>query len=718
MRKNLFLALLALTCSWNAAQADEGMWMLSNVNKKSMKVMNDLGLELNKKQLYNPKGASLKDAVVSMGGYCSGVIVSNQGLVFTNHHCGFGEIQKLATPQNDILKNGFVAHTQAEELPATGLYMRVLQRTEDVTKRVHKALEKAYKQKAGEMAKLGENGREKIRGGLIDSICMAVTNEYSKKYPKLVCEVDPYFTQNAFYVSFYKQYDDVRLVFAPPQSLGKFGGETDNWMWPRQTCDFSVFRIYADANNEPAAYSPNNKPLKPAHYAPVSLQGFDKGDYCMTVGYPGSTSRYLSSFGINERMNAANQARIDMRGVKLDIWKRWMASSPVIRLQYASKYAQSSNYWKNSIGMNKAIKELKVVEDKKKKESLIEQWANKSGRTRAEYGNMMSELQSAYYNRQDKVKAIDYMNEGLLAGADILRLAYFYQLTADMGGTKYKTRLENEYKNWNKDVDKETFTALIKAFAQKINKQYHPSFYNDIEKNYGGSVEKYVETLYAQSFVANPNSLNEDISKEKIENDMAMQCLKSVMEKGGELSNSIMDENLKVSRNERLLCRAILDMESDSPHYSDANSTMRFSYGIINDYTSATGHHDYYTTMPSLLKKVAMSDQIDEYKVEHEVKTLFENADFGPYKDKRTGEMQLCFLSTNDITGGNSGSPMFDGKGQLIGLAFDGNWDAMSGDICFNHELQRCIGVDIRYVMYIIDRWGKASRLVKEINAQ
>ena len=716
--KKKFLMLLAFACCFGVVKADEGMWMLSHISPKSMKVMKDLGLEMSKKELYNTKGTSLKDAVVSFGGFCTGVIVSPDGLVFTNHQCGFSSIQALATPENDILKNGFVARTQAEELPANGLYVRILQRTDDVTKRVDKALRKYYKAHEAQLDTLGDNAEEKLRYYVVDSVCLAIENEYAKKYPELICEVSPYYTGNAFYANVYKQYDDIRLVFAPPQSLGKFGGETDNWMWPRQTCDFSVFRIYTDADNQPAEYSPSNRPMQAGRYVRISLDGYEKGDYCMTIGYPGSTNRYLSSYGIVERMENVNMARIEVRGVKQEVWKKWMDSDPAIRLQYASKYANSSNYWKNSIGMNKALKELKVVEGKQQQEQQINAWIQKDKKRQARFGDLLADLGQAYAGRKAGNHAVSYLNESFVGGPDLLRIALYYtnlQAVVDSSAKEaWKSRLRQQYKDWNQDVDKETMTVLIDNYAKQVEKEFLPDFYQIIEKEYANDTRAYVDAMFKQTMLADTNCVNQSPTQEQKDKDMALSCLKSVMMLGQKVSQDIRKYNIAISQGERLLCEAILDMEMDQPHYSDANSTMRLSYGFVNDYTGASGHQDYFTTMPSLLAKIAQSDKIDEYKVEPEVKALFEAGDFGPYKDQASGEMQLCFLTNNDITGGNSGSPMFNGKGELIGLAFDGNWDAMSSDISFTQDLTRCIGVDIRYVLYIIDRWGQAGRLLQE----
>lgn len=717
--KKKILALLAFACCIGTTRADEGMWMLSHVSAPSMKIMKDLGLQMSEKDLYNPDGTSLKDAVVSFGGFCSGVIVSPDGLVFTNHHCGFSSIQELATPDNDILKNGFVARTQADELPAEGLFVSILQRTENVTGQVEKALEKVYKKNAKHIKKNGPEEKEKLRRASLDSICVAIEKEYGQKYPGMTCEVSSYYTGNAFYISVYKEYHDIRLVFAPPQSLGKFGGETDNWMWPRQTCDFSVFRIYTDGNNEPAQYSPQNRPMKAERYARISVDGFRKGDYCMTIGYPGSTNRYLSSFGITERMENVNEARINVRGVKQEVWKKWMDSDPAIRLQYASKYAQSSNYWKNSIGMNKALKELKVVEQKQEKEKAIAEWLQNSKDTKKRFGNVLANLEKAYAGRKDINRATSFLSESFLGGPDIVRIARYYKMmmsAADSSAAEaWKNRIRLQYKDWNHQVDKETMVALIDNYAKQVDENYLPDFYGTIKEKYGNDTQAYVDAMFEQTLLKDSNCINQEPAPEQIEADMAFTCLESILTKGREVSQQANNENLAIAENERLLCQAILEMDMDTPHYSDANSTMRLSYGFVDDYTSATGHQDFFTTMPSLLDKVAQSDKIEDYRMEPEVKELFEKGDFEPYKDKASGELQLCFLTNNDITGGNSGSPMFNGKGELIGLAFDGNWDAMSSDISFTQDLTRCIGVDIRFVLYIIDRWGGAERLIREV---
>lgn len=714
MKRTLIL-LLALIPALIPAKADEGMWMLNDISKQNMQIMRDLGFELSQKDLYNPKGSSLKDAVVSFGGFCSGVIVSPQGLVFTNHHCGFDNIQALATPDNNILANGFVAQAFADELPAAGLYVRILQRTDDITKRVDKALSKYLKANKAELDTLSADKQETLRAACIDSICLSIEEEYNKKNPSLVCEASAYYQGNAYYINLYLQYDDIRLVCAPPQSLGKFGGETDNWMWPRQTCDFSVFRIYADSLNRPAEYSPRNKPLQTNNYARISLDGFKKGDFCLTVGYPGQTSRYLSSFGITERMNNTNQARINVRGVKQNVWTKWMNADPAVRLQYASKYANSSNYWKNSIGMNKALADLRVVQHKQEAEAQLAVWIEEDNKRKARFGNLLPELQEAYARRADVHHAIAFINESFFAGPDLIRLAFYlktyYAETDTAAKALWLPFLTQEYKDWNTDVDRETMTALIDNYRAQVEPRFLPPFiYHTIDSAFAGNTRAYVDSLFAHTVLTDSACLLSAPS----DSDAALQLEASLRNFCDTITQDIKPSNKTIARNERLLCQAYLEKNIDAPHYSDANSTLRYSYGIVDGYATPAAQMNYFTDLQSLLDKAAQSDSVPDYQIEPEVHNLLAQADPDGYQDQTTGLLQLCFLTNNDITGGNSGSPMFDARGRLIGLAFDGNWDAMSSDVSFNPLLTRCIAVDIRYVLFIIDKWGHAQHLLQE----
>ncbi len=683
------------------AIADEGMWMLNRIDARTAQVMKELGLQLSPRELYNPDGVSLKDAVVDFGDFCSGVVVSGDGLVFTNHHCGYGAIQKLSTPEDDILKNGFVAQSFAEERPVEGLFVRFLERTEDCTGRVMRAM----------------NG---LPNTALDSVMTAVEREYEKANPDRYCLVKSYYHDNAFYVSVYKVYTDIRLVFTATETLGKFGGDTDNWMWPRQTCDFSVFRIYTGEDGEPADYSPDNIPYHPERYAKVSIEGYQPGDYCMTIGFPGSTDRYLSSFGINERVNGVNVSMIDVRGKKQDVWKRWMDADRAIAIKYASKWASSSNYWKNSIGMNKAIADLDVIGEKQELEQEIRDWYSADESLNNRFGTMLDELKQSYDNCFQTVRAMGFFNETFMRGIEIRRAATILSsMPSQPDSTEiavYRERLQEFYKDYDARVDEEVMAALLQNYREQVAPSYLPSFYQTIDKKFRGSYKAYAHDVFSRTALTDLSCLDKLLADSaSLDNDPAMVYAEAIPEMRTQLYNSIKSERESIDYNEHLLTQAILERDQETPHYSDANFSMRLSYGFIQDYTAKGKHYDYYTNSQSLLEKAAKQGEIEDYKLEDDIVALIKQGDFGRYADKRTGEMHLCFLSNNDITGGNSGSPMFNGKGELIGLAFDGNWEAMSGDISFDSDLQRCIGVDIRFVLYLIDKWGKADRLIREL---
>ena len=712
MRK-IFLVILWIVLGVGA-RADEGMWMLSRIDGKTAEVMKNLGLQLSPTELYNTDGESLKDAVVDFGDFCSGVVVSPNGLVFTNHHCGYSAIQSLSTPQDDILTNGFVAHKYSEERPAEGLFVKFLVRTEECTSRVMTALNDIYKANPKEEAR--QIDHEKI-----DSICHAIEIDYKQNNQGLDCQVKSYYGGNAYYVSFYKVYRDIRLVFTAPETLGKFGGDTDNWMWPRQTCDFSVFRIYADENGEPADYSADNVPLHPKRYARVSVDGYRAGDYCMTVGYPGSTSRYLSSWGISERVNDRNVSVIQVRGRKQEVWKKFMDADRAVGIKYASKWASSSNYWKNSIGMNKAIADLGVIEQKQQLEQRIRDWYSSDADLQRRFGDMFSQLEEAYKARKQFVHATGFFNETFMRGIEIYRVARMLNMlpqdadTAQLAVTRES--LKRFFKDYDARLDEATMADLLENYRQQVpDKKFHPACYQVIDSLYKGDCVAYAHDLFARTICKDANCLDRLMADSTLrETDPALLYADGLPDKMMELSSLQKDNNITIRYNERLLTQALLEMEQDEPHYSDANFTMRLSYGFIQDYTSQGAHYDYYTNAQSLLDKAARQHEIEDYRLQDDIVNMLKQGKWGRYADKQTGDMHLCFLSNNDITGGNSGSPMFNGRGELIGLAFDGNWDAMSGDISFDSSLQRCIGVDIRYVLYIIEHWGHADNLIREL---
>ncbi len=712
MRKIVF-ALTAVLCSL-MAKADEGMWMLSNISPKTAQEMKALGINLTPEQLYNPEGSSLKDAVINLGDFCSGVVVSPEGLFFTNHHCGYGAIQALSTTEDDILKNGFVAKKRKQERPAHGLYVRFLDRVEDCTERVNAELARLYKEKAPKM------DSAQVEARCTDSICNALENEFNEKNPGLECRVASYYSGNAFYANFYKVYHDIRLVFTATETLGKFGGDTDNWMWPRQTCDFSMFRIYAKPDGTPAEYSEDNVPLKTPGYAPVSIKGYAPGDYCMTIGYPGRTNRYLSSWGIVERTEATNQAVIDVRTAKQNVWKHWMDEDRTIELKYSSKWASSSNYWKNSIGMNKAVKDLDVVGQKQKIEENLRQWYSKDEATKAQYGSMLSALEKAYTERKHKMALLTYYSETFFRGIELRNVANrVARMPLDANAEDAALcvdNLKNFFKDYEPRVDQETMGTLLQNYRQWSKGEYLPSFYNLIDSVYGGNTMAYAKDVFSKTCLLDTACVAKVLADSTLrDTDMGMQYADAILETYYDLLGTVQSTMPTIDYNERLLNKAILEMEPSQAHYPDANMTMRLSYGSIKDYTANGTHYNYFTNHQSLLDKIAKQQEIADYVMEPEITKLLKKGKFGKYMDKKTKQMQLCFLSNNDITGGNSGSPMFDANGHVIGLAFDGNWEAMAGDISFDPALQRCIGVDIRFVLWIIDRWGGGKNIIKEL---
>ena len=698
-----FCLLLAL-----ASHADEGMWMLGNLNRQTRKAMKELGLEMPASRLYNPRKPSLKDAVVSFGGFCSGVVVSEDGLVLTNHHCGFSSVQQHSSVEHDYLKDGFVARNRSEELPNPELYVRFLLRTEDVTKRVLKHVTPRM--------------TEAERSSVVDSMMLAIGAEVSAADSTLVGVVDAYYGGNEFWLSVYRDFNDVRLVFAPPSSIGKFGWDNDNWMWPRHTGDFCVFRIYADKNNRPADYSPDNVPYHPSYVAPISLDGYREGSFCMTLGYPGSTERYLSSYGIEEMTQTANQAQIDVRGIKQAIWKREMDRNDSIRIKYASKYDESSNYWKNSIGMNRAVRKLKVLEKKRAMEQELRRWIQQTPDERADLLQLFTDLELAYKNRREVNRAQSYFVEAFLNGPELVQQAltilnFDFEGERDVVVANLKKIVET-YKNLDVDIDKEVFTAMLKEYRSQVDSAYLPEVYHTIATQYGGDDRAFVDSLYAHTQLATPRGLKRFLERDttyQLLDDPAISLGIDLITKAFELNMQMQEPSVQIVRGERLLNAAIRRFYASRNFYPDANFSMRLSFGTVCGYDPFDGaHYNYYTTTRGVLEKVRAHEGDVDFEVQPEFLSLLSSGDFGRYADEN-GEMKVCFISNNDITGGNSGSAMFNARGELLGLAFDGNWEAMSSDILYEPDMQRCIGVDIRYVLFVIEKYGKASELIREL---
>ena len=709
MKKRLPLGLLALSMlSPLPSRADEGMWTLYDLPTQVYEAMRGYGFLLPQGALYSDADA-IKNNVVNFSGFCSGVVVSPDGLVFTNHHCGFEAIRSHSTTEHDYMLNGFVAKSYAEELPNENMFVSFMKSQQDITPR---------------LKALGiDNMNKKAQAHLVDSLSQTMTDSVKMTDKTLHVDIDAFYEGNKWYATTYQDFTDLRLVFTVPKSMGKYGGETDNWMWPRQTCDFSVFRVYCDPKTGgPAPYSKDNVPYHPKTWAKVSMDGYREGSFAMTVGYPGSTERYLSSYGIKEMRDCQNDPRQQVRGVKQEVMLRHMRASEAVRIKYDSKFAQSSNYWKNSIGMNKCIDSIGLVNQKRAYEEQIAQWQDTAKHLTHKVDFPL--LEKLYARRSRLTKAMTQWSETFSRRSNIefnaraLRLMNEQQAKGSKKGEYFQ--FEDNADQWDAATDADMMAALLKNYREKADNDFLPTaVYNTIDKRFKGDYRKYADWLFKTSVMLKGGKIY--FATKQYAKDPGVAYAKAIKA----VYDKIMGENGKgwsladsIAVQERYLCDAKVQMEMDKPHYSDANFTMRLSYGQVKPL--ALGNNKaYYTTAKSLLDKMAKGDKgVIDYQAEPIMRTLMSANDFGKYTDPVSHTLNLCFLTNNDITGGNSGSPMFDGKGQLIGLAFDGNWDSLSSDINFDSNLARCIGVDIRYVVYMIDKWGHADRLLKEIGVE
>ncbi len=702
-----------LTISFST-KADEGMWLLTMLDKMNMDRMHEMGLKLSKEDIYSINQSSIKDAVVNFGGFCTGEVVSDKGLIFTNHHCGENSIHEVSTQENNYLKNGFWSETQEDEIPIEDLYVSFLVRMEDVSERVNSEL-------TGDMS-------ERERNQKIQEISSTIKNEATED-THYEASVRSFYKGREFYLFLYEVYEDVRLVGAPPESIGSYGGDTDNWMWPRHTGDFSVFRVYAGPDGDPASYSEENVPLEPKHHFPVSLEGVKGGDFSMVLGYPGGTDRYMTSYGVKETRDIVNPARIKVREKKLEIMEETMQSSEDLELKYSSKHSGTSNYYKYSIGQNEGLKRLDVIKERQELEDRFREWVNKKKSRQEKYGETLSMLKEAYEKRQEYYKTFLYMNEAILRGAEIIPFTARFQglyniLDAHPDSTEaiqyevenLRPRLKDFYKNYHAPTDKRLLSALWEIFDENVKDEFKPSIFERIDKLYDGDVSQYADIVFENSVFTSMNKLNnffENPKVEILENDPAYTAMQTVQDKLMEIRQQYRSYADQLSKGQRLFMQGLREMQEDQQFYPEANFTMRLTYGTINDYYPRDAvHYDYYTTMEGVMQKEDPTN--DEFIVEDKLKTLYENKDYGPYGDD--GTMRVCFISDNDITGGNSGSPVINGEGELVGIAFDGNWESMTGDIKYEPSLQRTISVDIRYVLFIIDKFAGADRLIEEMD--
>ena len=705
--KKLWAVLLLLVASGQVF-ADEGMWVLKELNKQNLERMKELGFTPSYEQLYSETDPCVANAVVIFGGGCSGITVSNEGLIFTNHHCGFGSIQQLSSVEHDYLKDGFVSQSKEEELPVPGLTVRYLRETVDVSDRIN-----------SQIASIKE---EHLRLAAADSIGQAMADSVGNTEFQ-AADVVPFYNNNKYFLIVYDVFNDVRMVFAPPSSVGKFGGDTDNWMWPRHTGDFSVFRVYAGADNKPAAYSKDNKPYQPKYVAEVSLQGYQDKDYAMTIGFPGSTDRYLCSWGVQQRIEDSNKPRIEVRGIKQAIWKDAMLKSDEVRIKYASKYAGSSNYWKNSIGMNKGLANLKVIDRKREEEAAFAAWVAQDAKRKEVYGDVLNLLEKGYTSSSEYKKISTYLGEAFLSGAEIVKLARMIQSVDVKGSTPeeidifLEDNIKSFFKDYDASLDRKVLAAMMKIVKERVPAENLPDIYKKVDKKYKGDYEKYAADVFKKTSILsydNIASMLKDPKKyAKLKKDPAAELSLSVLISLFELQQLTGDSYYDIAKGERLYFAGLKEMHSEKAFASDANFTMRVSYGSIGGYRPYdAAWYDYYTTQKGIFEKE--NPESDEFWVQPEILNLIRSKDFGQYANK-DGELQLCFLSNNDITGGNSGSPVFNAKGELIGTAFDRNYEGLTGDIAFRPSSQRAACVDIRYTLFIIDKYAGASHIIKEL---
>lgn len=712
MLRSILFGLLLL--SGFQLRADEGMWLPMFIDRLNYVDMQKAGLKLTAEEIYSINHSSMKDAILQFGRGCTGEVVSNQGLVFTNHHCGYGRIQAHSTVEHDYLTNGFWALSLAEELPNEGLTATFLVRMEDVTAKVLGEL-KAGMTEEERAKKVSETGKK-------------LETEAKQGIAYYEAVVKSFYQGNEYYLFLYEVYKDVRLVGAPPSSIGKFGGDTDNWMWPRHTGDFSIFRIYTGPDGKPATYSPGNIPLKPKHYLPVSIEGVKKDDFAMVMGFPGSTDRYLTSYGVKLAIEVTNPSVVAIREKRLAILRSDMDANDAIRIKYASKYAGIANYWKYFIGQTKGLKRLKVYDTKKELEAAFEKWVNAASSRKEKYGTAMTDISQAYQEIGKYARTRVYFTEGLLRGSDIIGYARSFDALLKLLKTEkpdplkvaeltngLKERMPAFFKDYNAPTDKKLLAAVMEMFSGNVPGTDYPSALTKIREKYKGDFNRYVTEAFAKSMLVDSSLVRKFLDNPRakvLEKDPLFACMQSFYGSYLALNEKYMAAQEQLNRGNRNFIAGLMEMQPEKKFYPDANSTMRLSYGLVKDYIPADAvHYDFKTTLKGVMEKE--DPAVDEFYVTGKLKELYNSKDFGPYAVN--GELVTCFTTTNDITGGNSGSPVINAKGELIGLAFDGNWEAMSGDIAYETELQRTICVDIRYVLFIIDKYAGAKNLITEL---
>ena len=689
--KRLLTLLLLVGISFSAV-ADEGMWLLPYIKKMNQKDMKAHGAKLKAEDIYSAKKSSLKDAIVVFGGGCTGEIVSPEGLLFTNHHCGYDAIQKLSSVEHDYLKDGFWAMNNSEELPAEGLEVRFVRHIFDVTADI-----------IGNIPSTASNEEYMTTA---DANKRALIEKLEDEYPGMQIIVPGFFGNNQFFAFVHEVYTDIRLVGTPPSSIGKFGGDTDNWMWPRHTGDFSIFRVYAGKDNRPAAYSPENVPYKADKWLEISLDGIEEGDFGMIMGFPGSTERYMTSYEIDYMLEVDNPQRIYIRGERQAILRKHMDADQAVRIKYDAKFAGSANYWKNSIGMSRGIEKLNVRDKKAAQEAEFQAWANANTLPEEGFIDALRLIAESQTEAKEANATLQYLSEAFFQSVELVQTMF----------GMYNPELF--YKDYDEATDRDVAKRMFTIYRE--NNKHLPSIYEKIDREFGGNSDAYVDWLYDNSQLTSYEkykavvALDAEAREAAFKNDPVYELALSLFELYNEFVPAVTAANEKYAEGHRLYIKGLMMMQPDKAWASDANFTIRLTYGNVLPYSPADGIiYSHYTTLEGVMAKEDPSNPV-EFTVPERLKELYAKKDYGRYADEN-GDLPVAFLVNCDITGGNSGSPVMDKKGRLIGLAFDGNWEAMSGDVAFEPELQRTIAVDIRYVLFIIEKYAGAEWLLDEL---
>ncbi len=712
MKKIILLALIAVYMPF-LSLADEGMWIPLLLEKYTIEDMQKKGFKLTAEDIYSINNASIKDAVIIFGRGCTGEVVSDQGLILTNHHCGYGAIQSHSSVEHDYLTDGFWAMSKEEELPNPGLSATFLVRIEDVSKKILK----------GVQDDMTENERsEVVAKNTNETIAEATEGTHYRAI------VRPFYYGNEYYMFVYEVFEDVRLVGAPPSAIGKFGGDTDNWMWPRHTGDFSIFRIYANENNQPAEYSPDNVPYEPKKYLPISMKGVELGDFTMVMGYPGSTEQFLHSDAVELISKQRNPHRIKLRDKRLEIMSKYMEENPAVRIQYASKYAGVSNSWKRWQGENRGLKRLNAIERKEKLEKEFSTWLNEKNKRKKEYGGVLNNFEDLYTEMGDYAMAVDYYRESLYAG-EIIRVAdqilYFLdelEKEEEVPSERFKNYenwLRGFYKDYVKAIDREVFVNLMPKYFKNVEERFHPEIMEVIRNDFDNSFENYVDYLYRETALVDSSVMLGLLRTENVNGLLELKAdpvLKFSKAFGDVYEESVQPRyyaiNDQLDSLYRIYVRGLRQMQEDKVFYPDANFTMRVAYGVVKRYEPRDGViYKHYTTLEGVMEKD--NPEIYDYDVPDKLKELYENKDYGRYEVD--GTVPVCFIGSNHTSGGNSGSPVINADGHLIGINFDRNWEGTMSDIMYDPDQCRNITIDIRYLLFIVDKFAGAGHLVEEM---